>query len=251
MLANYVAARLKRCWSPEQITGRLQRDYPHNPRMQISPEAIYRTVYLNTARNVLPAQISQRLRRGHTIRHSRHHTTRGVRRSRIIDARPIAERPADADDRRVPGHWEGDLIMGTNVSQVATLVDRCTRMTDLVATSTRKAPGVRAELNARLSGPDAPVMKTLTWDRGMELAEHAAITRATGVDIYFADPRSPWQRGTNENTNGLLRQYLPKKTDLSQVSQADLDQIADELNHRPRRCLGFRTPIEAARGELH
>lgn len=250
VLGNYVTARLKRCWSPEEIAGRLHRDYPNNPRMHISHEGIYRSVFLNATRQVLPHGVHHQLRRGRPLRHGKHYTTRGQWRSQIKNATPIAERPAEAEDRKTAGHWEGDLILGVHTSQVATLVDRCTRVVDLVATPTRQAAGVRDQLIARLQAPGRPVVFTLTWDRGMELAEHAAITAATGVQIYFADPRSPWQRGTNENTNGLLRQYLPKKSDLSTHTQADLDVIAKELNQRPRKCLNYRTPLEVQQGVL-
>lgn len=244
-LRNYVAARLARWWSPEEIAGRLRRDYPLNPRMHISPEAIYRAVFLNATRHVFPRGIHHALRRGHPLRHARHYTTHGQWRSQIKDATPITQRPQEAQERAVEGHVEGDLILGTHASQVATLVDRSTRMLNLLATPTRQACVVRDCLISRLNDPDKTKVLTLTWDRGMELAEHAAVTAATGVKIYFADPRSPWQRGTNENTNGLVRQYLPKKTDLSLKSQTDLDAIAEELNNRPRKCLNYRTPLEA------
>lgn len=250
VLANYVGARLNLDWSPEEIAGRLDRDYPDNPRMHISAESIYHAVFLNVTRNVFASGIHHHLRRGRPLRHGKHYTTRGQWRSQIKDAKPISDRPEEAEDRCVPGHVEGDLILGKNTSQVATLVDRCTRVVNLVATPARQAAGVRNQLIGWLNSEDTPQIKTLTWDRGMELAEHQAITEATDVEIYFADPRSPWQRGTNENTNGLLRQYLPKKTDLSTTSQAGLDIIADRLNNRPRKCLNYRTPLEAAKGVL-
>ena len=251
-LCNYVSARLKHCWSPEQISGRLCRDYPDNQRMHISPEAIYRSIYLNSLRKILPHHIHHRLRRHRPIRHGKHYTTRGQWRSTIKNARPIGDRPQEADDRCESGHWEGDLILGANTTQVATLVDRATRVVDLVATDSRAADCVKERLIARVNNhrKHRVPWNTLTWDRGMELAEHGTITEYTGVDVFFADPRSPWQRGTNENSNGLTRQYLPKKTDLGAYAQSDLDAIAYELNTRPRKCLGFRTPLEAQRDDV-
>lgn len=245
-LCNYVASRLKRRWSPEQIAGRLRREYPDNPRMHISHEAIYHAVYTNSSRRTLPEKIHRRLRRHQPIRHGKHYTTHGTWRSRIKGARPIGERPDEAESRTVVGHWEGDLIIGSNTSQVATLVDRATRTVDLVKSASREAVPIAQRLSERIGryGTDTP-MKSLTWDRGMELAAHRQITEATGVGVFFADPHSPWQRGTNENTNGLVRQYLPKKTDLGLKSQEELDAIADELNGRPRKCLDYQTPTEA------
>lgn len=245
-LCNYVASRLKRCWSPEQIAGRLRRDYPGNPRMHISHEAIYHAVYTNSSRHTLPEKIHHRLRRRQPIRHGKHYTTHGTWRSQIKGARPIGDRPAEAESRSVVGHWEGDLIIGSNTSQVATLVDRASRTVDLVKSASREAIPIAQRLSERIGhyGTDTP-MKSLTWDRGMELAAHQQITEATGVGVFFADPHSPWQRGTNENTNGLVRQYLPKKTDLGLKSQEELDAIAEELNGRPRKCLNYRTPAEA------
>lgn len=252
VLRGYVSAGLARCWSPEQIAGRLRRDYPAGSAMQISHEAVYRAVYLNSVRDVLPHQIHHRLRRHQPIRHGTHYTTRGRWRSQIKNARPISERPREATDRTVIGHAEGDLILGTDTTQVATLVDRSSRVVDLVATDSREAECVAAALCRRLDSNDESMpMKTLTWDRGMELAEHQTVTDNTGVDVYFADPRSPWQRGTNENTNGLIRQYLPKKTKLSRYQQTDLDAIAHELNTRPRKCLAYRTPLETQHEMTH
>lgn len=251
VLRGYVSARLARCWSPEQIAGRLRRDYPAGSRMQISHEAVYRAVYLNSIRDVLPHQIHHQLRRHHPIRHGKHYTTRGRWRSQIKNARPIGERPHEANNRTTIGHVEGDLILGTDTTQVATLVDRASRVVDLVATDSREAVCVGDALSRRLNNNGCMPMKTLTWDRGMELAEHRTVTNNTGVDVFFADPRSPWQRGTNENTNGLVRQYLPKKTKLSNYQQTDLDAIANELNTRPRKCLAYRTPLEAQHDMTH
>lgn len=245
VLGNYVATRLEKCWSPEQIAGRLRRNYPANPRMHISHESIYRCVYLNAVRKTLPHRIHQRLRRGRPLRHGKHYSTRGQWRSQIKNARPISDRPAAAEHRRQPGHWEGDLIIGSNTSQVATLVDRADKTVHLVGLESRTAECLRTELALHLDSIPQLSMQTLTWDRGMEMAEHQEISKATGVGIYFADPHSPWQRGTNENTNGLIRQYLPKKTDLGRYSQDDLDAIAHQLNTRPRKSLNYQTPLEA------
>lgn len=245
VLTNYVSARLQKYWSPEQIAGRLRLDYPDNPRMHISHEAIYRSVYLHKVRKILPHNIHRCLRRARPIRHGKHHSTRGQWRSQIKNARSIHERPKEAEDRTVLGHWEGDLIIGGTHSQIATLVDRASRKVELVQLADRSAQHLTTILTQRRIQQPETTVKTLTWDRGMELADHQTITQATGVEIFFADPLSPWQRGTNENTNGLIRQYLPKKTNLSAYSQADLDQIAHELNTRPRKCLGYRTPNEA------
>ena len=245
VLRNYVGARLARYWSPEQIAGRLRRDYPNNTRMHISHEAIYHAVYTNSTRNTFSGKVHTCLRRGQPLRHGQSYTTRGTWRSQIKGARPLPERPTEAEDRTVLGHWEGDLIIGSNNSQVATVVDRTSRMVDLVKLPSRRAKVVSGCLSKRIAAYDVNVpMRTLTWDRGMELASHQDLTACTGVEVYFADPHSPWQRGSNENTNGLVRQYLPKKTNLALKSQGELDHIANELNNRPRKCLGFQTPQE-------
>ena len=250
VVRNYVAARLKENWSPEQVAGRLLLDYPENPRMHVSHEAIYRAVYLNSVHQCLPHNIHHHLRRHRPLRHSRYYTTRGQWRSQIKNARPISHRPTTADQRAEPGHFEGDLLVGSKNSQVATLVDRRTRETHIVQLPDRSAESVRTQLTRHLNQRPELSMKTLTWDRGMELAEHEAISRATAVGIFFADPRSPWQRGTNENTNGLLRQYLPKKTSLATYDQTQLDDIAHRLNTRPRKTLGYRTPLEATHQDV-
>ena len=247
VVRNYVAARLKQDWSPEQIAGRLLLDYPDSPRMHISHEAIYRAIYLNSGHNALPHNIHHHLRRHRPLRHSRYYTTRGQWRSQIKNARPISDRPGAADQRAEPGHFEGDLLIGSKSSQIATLVNRCTRETHIVQLADRSAQSVKTQLSRYLTQRPWLRMRTLTWDRGMELAEHQATSGATGVEIFFADPRSPWQRGTNENTNGLLRQYLPKKTSLATYDQTELDDIPHRLNTRPRKTLGYRTPLEATR----
>lgn len=250
VLTNYIIARLQRLWSPEQIAGRLRLDYPNNSRMQISHEAIYRTVYLHKVRKILPHNIHHCLRRNRSIRHGRSYSTRGQWRSKIKNARSIHDRPQQANSRTVSGHKEGDLIVGGTHSQIATLVDRATRRVDLVQLKNRSASHLTAALTHFVSNRVMDDFKTLTWDRGMELADHQNLSRITGIEVFFADPHSPWQRGTNENTNGLIRQYLPKKTDLSTFSQADLDRIADQLNNRPRKCLGYKTPLEVEQSSV-
>jgi IS30 family transposase len=194
---------------------------------------------------VIPRELNKRLRTGRPIRKNKRHTVKGQWRSQIIDARPIEQRPETAEDRSVLGHVEGDLVIGSNNSQVATLVDRKSRFLTIVKLASRHSAVVVPALVNIYAGLDPRLCSTLTWDRGMELAAHKVFTAATGVDVFFAAPRSPWQRGTNENTNKLLRQYLPKGMDLSVFSQDDLDAIAAKLNSRPRKCLGFRTPVES------
>lgn len=250
VLRNYVRARLERRWSPDQIAERLRRTYSASSGMRISHEGVYRGVYLGTGRGLFPRRITQNLRRKHPIRRGKSHTTRGQWRSQIKNARPLSQRPQGAHLRCELGHWEGDLILGTRTTQVATLVDRTTREVKLVRLDSRRMQCVEDELVAAFRVGMAAPVSTVTWDRGMELAGHEAITARAGVEIFFADPRSPWQRGTNENTNGLVRQYLPKKTDLGQYSQQALDAIADELNDRPRRCLDYQTPLEARQALL-
>lgn len=245
VLRNYVSARLERYWSPEQIAGRLRLDYPANTRMHVSHEAVYRAVYLNASRKILPHGIHHCLRRHRPIRHGRHYSTRGQWRSQIKQATPIGQRPDAAETREELGHWEGDLVLGSRTTQVATLVDRASRRVHLLQLADRTAKCVRTQLTDYLRQRPEITMKSLTWDRGMELAEHQDISRDTHIEIFFADPRSPWQRGTNENTNGLVRQYLPKKTTMAEHTQADLDDIAEQLNTRPRKTLGYRTPLEA------
>lgn len=231
-------------WSPEQIVGHLRLHHSDDPAMAISHETIYRSIY-TTRWKVIPRNTCQRLRTGRPIRKNKRHTVKGQWRSQITDARPIDERPAAASDRSETGHLEGDLVLASKLSQVATLVDRKTRCLLIVKVSSRQSTVVGPALAAIYGRVDSRLRRTLTWDRGMELAGHKQLTAATGVDVFFAAPRSPWQRGTNENTNKLLRQYLPKGTNLATFTQADLDEIAAKLNNRPRKCLGFRTPAEA------
>ncbi|MET7311625.1 IS30 family transposase [Streptomyces sp. NPDC005571] len=231
-------------WSPEQIVGHLRRHHGNDPAMEISHETIYRSVY-TTRWKVIPREVCKRLRTGRPIRKNKRHTVKGQWRSQITDARPIEERPQAAEDRSELGHLEGDLVIGSNNSQVATLVDRKTRFLTVVKLASRHTNVVVPALAETYTRMDSRLRGTLTWDRGMELAAHKRLSADTGVDVFFAAPRSPWQRGTNENTNKLLRQYLPKGTNLAAFSQGDLDAIAAKLNNRPRKCLGFRTPAES------
>jgi IS30 family transposase len=243
-LRETVLALLKEEWSPEQIVGHLRLHHGDDPTMKISHETIYRSVYI-TRWKVVPRELSKRLRTGRPIRKNKRHTVKGQWRSQITDARPIDERPPAAEDRSELGHLEGDLVIGSNNSQVATLVDRKSRFLTVVKLASRHTTVVIPALAEAYTRMDARLHGTLTWDRGMELAAHKRFTTDTGVDVFFAAPRSPWQRGTNENTNKLLRQYLPKGTNLSTFSQDDLDTIAAKLNNRPRKCLGFLTPAQS------
>jgi IS30 family transposase len=236
-----VASKLILDWSPEQISGWLKRRYPSNESMRVSHETIYRSLFIQ-ARGVLKKELMQHLRSRRQIRRSVHAKAAGQARGQIVDAISIRERPAEVEDRAIPGHWEGDLLAGTSNSHIATLVERHSRFTILVKVSGRDTATVVAALSRQVRRLPASLRRSLTWDRGLELASHKNFTVATKVNVYFCDPQSPWQRGTNENTNGLLRQYFPKKTDLSVYSQADLDKVAKRLNQRPRKTLGFETP---------
>lgn len=237
-----VARKLAADWSPEQISGWLVRTYPDDKAMRVSTETIYRSLFIQ-ARGVLKQELQAHLRSRRTMRRAKKATSHGQPgRGDIADAVSIRERPAEAADRAVPGHWEGDLLAGTNNSHVATLVERRSRFTMLVKVRGKDTQSVVGALRRRVRTLPKELRLTLTWDRGKELAEHKRFTIATDVKVYFCDPRSPWQRGTNENTNGLLRQYLPKDTDLSRASQEDLNAIARRLNTRPRKTLGYRTP---------
>src|SRR5690349_3116168 len=240
-LLSAVEAGLRRRWSPQQIAARLRRDHPGQEAMRISHETIYRSLYVQS-RGELRRQLTSELRTGRTTRRSR---TRTELRGRIPDMIPIAERPPEVDERRVPGHWEGDLVMGAaGKSQIATLVERHTRYVLLARLADRTTATVTAALAQRIHGLPAHLTQSLTWDQGRELAAHKRFTDATGMQVYFCDPHSPWQRGSNENTNGLLRQYLPRTADLAQITQSELDQIAAELNGRPRMTLNWDTPAE-------
>jgi IS30 family transposase len=240
-LRRAVAAKLARQWSPQQIAGWLRATFPSDPDRQVSHETIYRTLFVQS-RGVLKRELLQHLRRQRRFRHARAARRVGHRQGRIVDAVSIRERPADVADRAVPGHWEGDLLMGDRSSSVATLVERQSRYVVLVRLPNKETATVVRALAKRVQRLPHGLMKSLTWDRGTELANHRAFTVATAVAVYFCDPQSPWQRGSNENTNGLLRQYLPKGADLSSITQGQLDAIALRLNTRPRLTLGFETP---------
>jgi len=217
------------------------RTYPGDDAMRVSAETIYKSLFIQ-ARGVLRKELQVHLRSRRTMRRAKGATRHGQGRGAIVDAVSISERPAEAADRAIPGHWEGDLLAGGKNTHVATLVERRSRFTMLVKVRGKDATTVERALRRRVKTLPKELRATLTWDRGTELAEHARFTIATDVKVYFCDPRSPWQRGTNENTNGLLRQYLPKDSDLSRHSQTELNAIARRLNSRPRKTLGYRTP---------
>nr|WP_254552250.1 IS30 family transposase [Kitasatospora sp. MMS16-BH015] len=242
-LRALVAEKLTEDWSSQQIAGHLAKTQAVGTGIRISHETIYKSLFIQ-ARGVLAKALQKHLRSGRPTRRNIHNTVTGQWRSQIKDTIPIHERPAEADDRAVPGHWEGDLIMGSGVTQVATLVERTTRFTMLVQLDARDTATVTARVSTQMLQLPDQLRKSLTWDRGMELAAHKSVTAATGMAVYFADPQSPWQRGTNENTNRLLRQYLPKRTGLGHLTQADLDTIARRLNTRPRQTLDFDTPAD-------
>jgi IS30 family transposase len=240
-LCALVAAKLELNWSPEQIAGWLRCEYPDDPDMQISHETIYRTLYVQ-ARGALKKELVAHLRRRRPMRRSRRYSTAGQPRGQIIDAVSIAERPASIEDRAVPGHWEGDLLAGAKNTHIVTLVERQSRFVQLIKVRSKDATTVADALTRHVQRLPAGLMESLTWDRGLEMAHHKRFSMATDVRVYFCDPQSPWQRGSNENTNGLLRQYFPKGTDLSAVTQAQLNAIALQLNTRPRKTLEFMTP---------
>jgi IS30 family transposase len=242
-LAYLVASKLRLEWSPEQIAGWLKRTYPDDESYQVSHETIYRSLFIQT-RGALKKELTAHLRRTRAMRRSRHHTQKTGRNGRIIDAVPISERPAAVEDRAVPGHWEGDLVFGSNNSQIATLVERQSRYVMLAKVARKDTQTVVTALIKHAQKLPQELYKSLTWDRGKELSDHRRFTMATDIKVYFCDPQSPWQRGSNENTNGLLRQYLPKGMDLSTLSQAKLNAIARRLNERPRKTLNFVTPAE-------
>jgi transposase, IS30 family len=240
-LRDVVASKLMLDWSPEQISGWLKTRYPNNESMHVSHETIYRSLFIQ-ARGVLKKELMDHLRSKRRMRRSRHASEHGHSRGQIVDAISIRERPAEAEDRAIPGHWEGDLLAGGKNSYIATLVERHSRFLMLIKVPSKDTAVVVAALSKRVRKLPATLRRSLTWDRGLEMAKHKAFTVATDVQVYFCDPQSPWQRGTNENTNLLLRQYFPRGTDLAPITQAQLDQVELRLNQRPRKTLGFQTP---------
>lgn len=245
-LAKQVADKLQEQWSPEQIAGWLKRTYPDDANCQVSHETIYRTLFIQS-RGALKKELLEHLRRTRAIRRSRHHTQKTADHGRISDTVSIRERPASVEDRAVPGHWEGDLLCGSGNSQIATLVERSTRYVMLVKVDRKDTQTVVDALIRTARKLPNELYKSLTWDRGKEMADHRRFTLATDIQVYFCDPQHPWQRGSNENTNGLLRQYFPKGLDLSTFTQAKLNSVARQLNERPRKTLDFETPIERYR----
>jgi IS30 family transposase len=241
-LAKLVAMKLHRSWSPQQIAGWLMRTYP-NEDLHVSHETIYKTLYIQT-RGALKKELQQCLRSQRVMRRSKHATLKGKGLGKIVDAVNISERPAEVADRAVPGHWEGDLIAGSGNSYIATLVERHSRYVMLVKVGSSKTAAVIGALIENSKKLPDEIYKTLTWDRGSEMSNHKEFTLATDIQVYFCDPKSPWQRGSNENTNRLLRQYFPKGTDLNVHSRQKLSQVARQLNERPRKTLGYETPVE-------
>jgi IS30 family transposase len=248
-LRTIVASKLMLDWSPEQISAWLKVRYPNNESMRVSHETIYRSLFIQ-ARGVLKKELIQHLRSKRLIRRSRHSRAGGKSHGQIVDAISIRERPAEVEDRAIPGHWEGDLLAGSKNSHIATLVERHSRFTMLIKVPSKDTATVVAALSKHVLKLPATLRRSLTWDRGHEMAKHKSFTVDTNVKVYFCDPQSPWQRGTNENTNGLLRQYFPKKTDLSGYSQGDLNKVALRLNQRPRQTLGFQTPASKLRDSV-
>ena len=242
-LRDIVASKLILDWSPEQIAGWLKAQYPHNESMRVSHETIYRSLFIQ-ARGVLKKELLDHLRSKRRMRRSRHASEHGHSRGQIVDAISIRERPAEAGDRAIPGHWEGDLLSGGKNSYIATLVERHSRFLMLVKVPSKETEAVVAALSEHVRKLPTTLRRSLTWDRGLEMARHKEFTVATDVQVYFCDPQSPWQRGSNENTNLLLRQYFPRGTDLSPFTQAQLDQVSLRLNQRPRKTLGFQTPAD-------
>ncbi len=242
-LALVVAEKLQLEWSPRQIAGWLKYTYPDDENFQVSHETIYLTLFIQ-ARGALKKELLQHLRRKRAMRRSRHHTQKTKDHGKITNTVSIRERPAEVEDRAVPGHWEGDLLCGSNNSQIATLVERHTRLVMLVRVPTKDTKTVINALIKQAHKLPRELYKSLTWDRGKEMADHQRFTLATDIKVYFCDPQQPWQRGSNENTNGLLRQYFPKGMDLSNVHQNRLNAVAKRLNERPRETLQFRTPAE-------
>lgn len=242
-LRQAVASKLQMKWSPQQIAGWLKRTYPKDEARRVSHETIYRSLYVQ-ARGVLKQELMAHLRAQRLFRRSRHATKKNGEHGQIVDAVPISERPASIEDRAVPGHWEGDLLCGSRNSSIVTLVERHSRYVMLAKIHSRQTQTVIDALIRQARKLPDELYRSLTWDRGLELADHKRFTMATNIDVYFCDPKSPWQRGSNENTNRLLRQYFPKGLDLAPYSQAELNKVARQLNQRPRKTLDFQSPAE-------
>ncbi|HEY3498088.1 MAG TPA: IS30 family transposase [Polyangiaceae bacterium] len=245
-LRAWVAQRLELNWSPRQIAIGLRHSFPHDCSMRVSHETIYKSLFIQ-ARNVLKRELLGHLRRGRFMRRPR---AQGPTQPTIVDGISIHQRPAEIEDRAIPGHWEGDLLMGGTSSQIATLVERHSRYVMLVKVDSKDTLAVTKALSSKIRQLPAQLRRSLTWDRGAEMAAHKDFTIATDMQVYFCDPHSPWQRGSNENTNGLLRQYFPKGQGLSDIPQKRLDYVARELNERPRETLNWRTPLEALRATV-
>ena len=243
-----VAQKLARQWSPVQISGWLRREYPEDQDMQVSHETIYRSLFVQS-RGVLKKALMEHLRTARQMRQPKGGTVK-IGLGQIVGAVSIRERPAEAEERAVPGHWEGDLLSGANNTYIATLVERQTRFAMLIKVQGKDTAAVVDALSRHVRKLPRELRRSLTWDHGKEMADHKRFTIATDVQVYFCDPRSPWQRASNENTNGLLRQYFPKGTDLSVYSQSYLNRIAQRLNERPRKTLGFETPAARLRAVL-
>src|SRR6202789_695501 len=248
-LRNIVASKLILDWSPEQISGWLKNQYPNDESLRVSHETIYRSLFIQ-ARGALKKELLDHLRSQRRMRRSRYATVSGQSRGQLGGAISIRQRPAEVEDRAVPGHWEGDLLSGAKNSYIATLVERHSRFAMLIKVPSKETEAVVAALSQHVRKLPASLKRSLTWDRGLEMAKHKDFTIATDVQVYFCDPQSPWQRGSNENTNLLLRQYFPRGTDLSGYSQAQLNQVALRLNQRPRKTLGFQTPASKLRASV-
>ena len=248
-LRDVVASKLALQWSPEQIAGWLKRIYPDDESMHVSHETIYRSLFVQ-ARGVLKKELIKHLRTRRHMRHSRKRGSGEELRGKIPDTVSIRERPAEANDRAIPGHWEGDLLYGTRKSQIITLVERHSRFTSLIKVPDNTTGSVVSALGRHVRTLPTSLRRSLTWDRGKEMSKHVSFSVATDVKVFFCDPHSPWQRGSNENTNGLLRQYFPKGKDLSGYTQSQLDKVALRLNQRPRETLGFQTPADKLRASV-
>ena len=242
-LCRFIARKLRSKWSPQQIAGWLIRRHPNEEQERVSHETIYRSLYVQT-RGVLRKELQQCLRSPRAIRRSRHATQKGSKLRKIKDAVPISERPPEIEDRAVPGHWEGDLIVGANTSYIATLVERHSRFVMLAKVANKDTKSVITALIKQSRKLPKQLYRSLTWDRGSEMTDHVTFTMATKIDVFFCDPQSPWQRGSNENTNRLLRQYFPRGIDMSTYSQAKLSAVARQLNERPRKTLQYETPAQ-------